>query len=122
MLAAYRRNAVAFKGLPLAASLADQRDNLIKKWIDGILQTYPGSMTKFLSQEKDPFRNPIGHTLKESLTAIFDGLIQSPDTASLVPMLDNIVRMRAVSCLRSKPAWSLGHPPARRSSQRSGRR
>jgi hypothetical protein len=103
---AYRRNAVAFKGLPLAASLADQRDNLIKKWIDGIVQTYPGSTTKFLSKEKDPFRNPIGHTLKENLTAIFNGLIQSMETASLAPMLDNIVKMRAVQDFNAGQAVS----------------
>jgi hypothetical protein len=97
---------VALKSLPLTASLADQRDTLVKKWLNGILQTYPESTTKFLSQEKDPFRNPIGRTLEENLTAIFDGLIQSKDTASLAPMLDNIVRMRAVQDFNAGQAVS----------------
>ncbi|MEJ2247139.1 MAG: RsbRD N-terminal domain-containing protein [Acidobacteriota bacterium] len=97
---------MALKSLPLAASLADQRDTLVKKWLDGILQAYPESTTKFFSQEKDPFRNPIGYTLKESLTAVFDGLVQSEDTASLAPVLDNIVRMRAVQDLNAGQAVS----------------
>jgi len=84
------------KGLPLSASLASQRDTLVKKWFDGILITYPESTTKFLAQEKDPFRNPIGHTLKEGLSSLYDGLIQSKEPASLTPVLDDIVKMRAV--------------------------
>lgn len=93
---AYRRTAVTHKGLPLSASLANQRDSLVKKWVQGILQTYPESTTRFLAKEKDPFRNPIGHTLKESLSFLFDGLIQTKEMASLSPVLNDIVRMRAV--------------------------
>lgn len=84
------------KGLLFSASLANQRDSLVKKWFEGILETYPESTTKFLAHEKDPFRNPIGHTLKESLSALFNGLLQPEELASLTPVLDDIVKMRAV--------------------------
>jgi hypothetical protein len=87
---------VTHKGLPLSALLANQRDNLVKKWFEGVIETYPESTSRFLAQEKDPFSNPIGHTLKESLSVLFDGLIQPKETASLAPVLDAIVRMRAV--------------------------
>ena len=97
---------MTFKGLPLADLLADQRDALVKKWLNGILETYPESTTKFLSQEKDPFRNPIGHTLKENLSQLFEGLIQSKDTASRAPMLNNIVKMRAVQDFNAGQAVS----------------
>lgn len=94
------------KGLPLSASLANQRDTLVKKWFNGMIQTYPESTTRFLAQEKDPFRNPIGHTLHESLSALYDGLIQAKDTESLAPVLDAIVRMRAVQDFSSGQAVS----------------
>jgi hypothetical protein len=84
------------KGLPLSASLASQRDTLVKKWFGRILETYPESTKKFLAQEKDPFSNPIGHTLKESLSALFNGLIQPEELTSLKSVLDDIVKMRAV--------------------------
>jgi hypothetical protein len=87
---------MAPKGLPLSASLADQKDSLVKKWFEGILRAYPESTTGFLARENDPFRNPIGHTLKESLSALFDGLVQSKDAASLAPPMDAIVKTRAV--------------------------
>lgn len=97
---------MTLRGLSLAASLAEKKDKLVKKWIDGILQTYPESTTKFLSQEKDPFHNPIGHTLNESLSALFDGLVESKDTASLAPMVDDIVKMRAVQDFNAGQAVS----------------
>ena len=84
------------KGLPLSASLVNRRDSLVKKWLDGTVREYPETTTGFLIQEKDRFRNPIGYTLKESLSVLFDGLVQTKGTASLASVLDAIVRMRAV--------------------------
>jgi hypothetical protein len=87
---------VASKGLPLTASLAHRRDGLVKKWFDGIVQTYPDTTIRFLDREKDRFRNPVGHTLRGSLAVLFDGIVQAKETASLAPVLDDIVRMRTV--------------------------
>lgn len=94
------------EGLPFPASLANQRDNLVKKWFDGIVQAYPESTTKFMAREKDPFRNPVGHTLKESLSALFDGLVQPKELASLTPELNDIVKMRAVQDITAGQAVS----------------
>jgi hypothetical protein len=77
-------------------ALADHRSDIVREWFERLLQTYPESTTGFLSQEKDPFHNPVGHTLKEGLSNLFDGLVQSTDVASLAPVLDAIVRVRAV--------------------------
>ncbi len=81
---------------PLYEALADHRSGIVKEWFELLLQTYPESTTRFLSQEKDPFHNPVGHTLKEGLSNLFDGLMQSKDVTSLTPVLDGIVRIRAV--------------------------
>jgi hypothetical protein len=87
---------VVQKGLPFSASLVNKRESLVKKWFNGIVQAYPESTTRFLVQERDPFRNPIGHTLKESLSALFDGIIQTEEPAALTNELNDIVKMRAV--------------------------
>jgi hypothetical protein len=87
---------VTSKGLPLSASLENQRDTLVKKWIDEMLRSYPETTTGFLNREKDRFRNPIGHTVKESLSVLFEGLIQTKELASLTPVLDEVVKLRAV--------------------------
>jgi hypothetical protein len=84
------------ESMPLTVALAHRRGDIIKKWFERLLQTYPESTTKFLAQEKDPFHNPVGHTLQEGLSTLFDGLVRSADVASLTPVLDSIVRIRAV--------------------------
>jgi hypothetical protein len=97
---------VNLEDLPLSAELANRRNAFIKRWLDRMLQSYPESATRFLSQEKDPFRNPIGRTLKEGLSALFDGLIQATDVASLTTELEGIVRMRAVQDFTASQAVS----------------
>jgi len=87
---------VKSEGLPLSAALENRRKAIIQRWIERMLQTYPEPATEFLSQERDAFRNPIGHTLKDGLSALFDGLIRAADVASLTPSLEAIVRIRAV--------------------------
>ena len=83
-------------GMSLSAALMNHRGRIVQKWFERLLQTYPESTTLFLSQEKDPFRNPVGNTLQDGLSALFDGIAQSVDIQSLSPVVDSIVRMRAV--------------------------
>ncbi len=84
------------QGMSFSAALSNHRSAIIRKWFERLLRTYPEATTKFLSQEQDPFRNPVGHTLQQGLTALFDGLAETADAASLTPVLDSIVRIRAV--------------------------
>jgi hypothetical protein len=91
-----RRAAVKFEDSHLSTALANRKTTIVMRWFERMLQTYPEATTGFLSQERDPFRNPIGHTLREGLSALFDGLIQPAAMTSLAPVLDNIIRVRAV--------------------------
>lgn len=81
---------------PLFAALEDCRSTIVDKWFARLLETYPESTTRFLSQERDPFQNPVGNNLKKGLSDLFEGLVKSVDMASLTPVLDGIVRIRAV--------------------------
>ncbi len=80
----------------LAAVLSDRRNDVVGGWLERTIQTYPESAARFLSSEKDPFRNPVGCTLKEGLGALFDELLRATDAAGAMPVLDGIIRMRAV--------------------------
>jgi hypothetical protein len=84
------------EGMRLSEALQDRRSAIIGMWFERLLGSYPKSTTKYLLQEKDPFQNPVGHNLKEGLSNLFDGLVQSVDIASLTPTLDAIVKIRAV--------------------------
>lgn len=81
---------------PLMEALAARKSAIVRAWLARTLQSYPGNTSRFLAQEKDPFRNPVGHTLKEALPVLLDQLLWGMDTDRVTPALDSIVRIRAV--------------------------
>ena len=81
---------------PLTETLAAKKSIIVNEWLAQTLRTYPEQTSRFLSQEKDPFRNPVGHTLREALPALFDRLVEGSDAGTLSSLLDPILRIRAV--------------------------
>ena len=78
-------------------NLLEQRKAVIvKKWFDVVIQTYPADTSRFLKTQKDPFANPVGHTVLRGLEALFDTLMTGPDTDTISSFLDPIIRIRAV--------------------------
>ena len=76
--------------------LKAKRHAIIERWLTRTLQTYPEHTGRFLSQERDPFRNPVGSTLKNALPVLLDGVLEGRDAVQITPALDSIVRIRAV--------------------------
>jgi hypothetical protein len=81
---------------PLLEALVAKKSIIVNEWLGQTLRTYPEHTSRFLAQEKDPFRNPVGHTLREALPALFERLIAGSDAATLSRLLDPILRIRAV--------------------------
>jgi hypothetical protein len=81
---------------PLPEALVAKKSAIVKEWLARTLGTYPENTSRFLSQEKDPFRNPVGYTLRQALPALFERLVQGSDAATLSSLLDPILRIRAV--------------------------
>ena len=81
---------------PLMEALAARKDAIVRAWLARTLETYPERTARFLDKERDPFRNPVGQGLKEALPALFDELLGAMDPGRLAPLLDGIVRIRAV--------------------------
>ena len=77
-------------------TLAEQKTALLEKWLERTLATYPSQTLRFLHSEKDRFRNPVGHTLREGLRTLLDELTGEMDPAKVEPALESIVRLRAV--------------------------
>ena len=84
------------EGPPLATLLSQHKNFILAKWLESILQTNSDSHGSLLSQEADPFRNPVGYTLREGLSLILDWLIRAENVAAMKTALDGIVRIRAV--------------------------
>jgi hypothetical protein len=88
----------------LATMLMERRSALIDQWFHQLLRIYPDSSVNFLSQHRDPFRNPVGHTLKQGLATIFDALVQETDLSAVQPALEDIIRIRAVQDISASQA------------------
>jgi RsbT co-antagonist protein rsbRD N-terminal domain len=77
-------------------ALSEQKQAFLEKWWEQTLATYPSQTVGFLHNEKDRFRNPVGHTLREGLATLLDELTGEMDFAKIELALESIVRLRAV--------------------------
>ena len=72
------------------------RDAILEQWVAETIASYPSAAVAFISGEKDPFRNPVGETLRRSLAVLLEQLHGAMDPAEIARALDDIVRLRAV--------------------------
>lgn len=77
----------------------ENRKAIAEIWLWRILRTYPAQSAEFMARERDPFRNPIGHRLRESLEILIDELLLGMDTGRIMAALDTVMQIRAVQDL-----------------------
>ena len=75
---------------------AEKRGAILEKWLEQTLASYPSQTARFLRNEKDRFRNPVGNTLKQGLATLLEEITGEMDIAKIRPALESIVRLRAV--------------------------
>ena len=81
---------------PLTEFLAGKRETILREWLARTLQTYPDHASRFLLHNKDPFRNPVGHTLSEGFAVLFDELVAGMDLSRVTQALHGVMKIRAV--------------------------
>jgi len=86
--------------------LAARRPVLLKEWVRQVVDTYPADARRFLSEQKDPFANPVGRTLATEMENLLQEIIDGPNSEKVVPILDAIIRVRAVQGFR--PSETIG--------------
>ncbi len=92
--------------MSLPRALTERREEILDAWIDRILGTYPPEAARFLRREKDPFRNPVGAGIARESRALYDALLAGASPEDLTPVLDGIVRIRAVQSFTPSEAVS----------------
>jgi len=80
----------------LDRNIAEHQDEILKRWIDGVVDGYPEETAKFLRSKTDPFANPVGAGLREGLAELLDGIIHGVEPEALLSALDRVIRVRAV--------------------------
>ncbi len=82
--------------MSLEAILSQRKKNIVKKWFDLVVETYPEDTSNFLKGQKDPFANPVGNTTIQGLRALFDELLSEMNFKTAATLLDPIIKIRAV--------------------------
>jgi len=80
----------------LDRDIAEHRDEILERWIDGIIEGYPEETAEFLRSKTDRFANPVGAGLREGLAELLDGIIRGVEPEALSSALDRVIRVRAV--------------------------
>ncbi len=82
--------------MELVKHLAQKKSAIIKMWFEKVVNTYPIDTAQFLKNQKDPFANPVGQSSLKSLQDIFDMAIGGFDLKTARPLIDPIIRVRAI--------------------------
>jgi hypothetical protein len=76
--------------------LSDKKSDIIRRWHDLILDTYPPETATLLKGQKDGFVNPVVQILAQGIEDIFSEIVNGPDPGKTAASLDGIIRIRAV--------------------------
>lgn len=69
---------------------------ILEKWIEGLTDSRPEPATALRSAQPDPFRNPVGYTIRKGLSQLWEQLLREMDPDTVDAALDSILRIRAV--------------------------
>lgn len=76
--------------------LSQERATILDRWFHRVVETYPPQTANLLIKEKNEFANPVGHSIRQGIKGLFEGLLHGMDEEKVVPFLDQIIRIRAV--------------------------
>ena len=76
--------------------LIERKSNILIKWFDQIIESYPADSSNFFRKQKNRFANPVGNTISEGINDLFDVLVQGSDPEKVYPFLDEIIKMTTV--------------------------
>jgi RsbT co-antagonist protein rsbRD N-terminal domain len=71
-------------------------NDLVEQWFAQTLESYPQLTARFLATEKDPFRNPVGHALRDGMMVLVQELLGGMDREQVTRALDEIMHIRVV--------------------------
>jgi hypothetical protein len=69
---------------------------ILEQWIARTAESYPRHAAVLLIEKPDPFRNPVGATLRRSLSRLLRELSGDMDATAIESALDSIIRLQVV--------------------------
>ncbi|MCD6304992.1 MAG: RsbRD N-terminal domain-containing protein [Deltaproteobacteria bacterium] len=84
--------------------LSNKRSQIIKRWQDAIIASYPKDSQGFLKRTKSQFANPVGWIIAKEIETLYDEVIRGEDAEKIAACLETIIRIRAVQDFRPSQA------------------
>jgi hypothetical protein len=76
--------------------LEQKREQVLKRWFELVLESYPPDVSHFFKLEKDRFANPVGYAISTGIETLLEQVILETDPDRIISTLDGIIRIRAV--------------------------
>lgn len=92
--------------MKLEEILASKKSEIIARWLDVIVNSYPEQTATFLKNQPDQFANPVGNVLREGLNGLCEAVLTDEISEETEKFLDNIIRIRAVQDFSASGAVS----------------
>jgi hypothetical protein len=92
--------------MELKKLLKQKKSAIIKDWFEAVSDTYAPDTADFFKRQKDPFANPVGSTILNSLNRLFDELLSQMNHQEIKSCLDPLIRIRAVQDFSPSQATS----------------
>jgi hypothetical protein len=86
--------------------LRDNKDAVVERWLEDVLATYPGDAGAAFRRQKDPFANPVGHSLRTGTLRVFESLLDGIDDEKVRHDVGEIIKIRAVQQFSASQAVS----------------
>ncbi len=79
--------------------LAEKKTIILDRWLDRVLEDYPPDTQRFFRENKGPYSNPIGYTLRRGMEGIIDQVLRPVSIEEDRVILEPVMKIRAVENL-----------------------
>jgi hypothetical protein len=76
--------------------LKREKDAILKRWFNFVLETYPSNTATLIKRDKNQFTNPVGAAFSRELEALFKGLLENRKSEEFSASLDSLLKIRSV--------------------------
>ena len=76
--------------------LLENEKKVLRRWLDGILESYPPQTATMLRKETNQFANPVGHAILTGMEGLLGEMLRKANPENMTLYLDKIIRIRAV--------------------------
>jgi len=76
--------------------LEKKQPAIVKKWFEFVIDTYAPDAALFFKNQSDGFLNPVGGTTRSILDTLYETLLKTADTDSIIITMEPLIKIRAV--------------------------